>query len=222
MARPKQFDDEALLESMRETFLDIGPGASTQELARRAGVSEGTLFKRFVSKRRMFTESLRMPELEEQTWFMTMLPRAGKGPIEEHLAEIALGLHRHVSVLMPCAQMIAANGKLKPQDFARLLGMEEEAPPFVMLKTVTAFFQREMDLGRVKRTDAEGLARMFIGAVVHDVNIRIHFPDIAPGDDVSVSFKIARTIAELASPGEEIEADKTLSRPLKKTSRSGA
>ena len=38
MARPQQFDNEALLESMRETFLDLGPGASTQELAKRAGV----------------------------------------------------------------------------------------------------------------------------------------------------------------------------------------
>src|SRR5690349_21995772 len=99
---------------MRETFLELGPGASTQELAKRARVSEGTLFKRFTSKRRMFTEALRLPELDECDWFVTIPKRAGKGPIEDHLAEIALGLHRYASVLMPCTQMIAANGKLKP------------------------------------------------------------------------------------------------------------
>lgn len=198
MARPKKFDDEALLESMRETFLDLGPGASTQELAKRARVSEGTLYKRFRSKRRMFTEALRLPELEDCEWFTSIPARAGVGSIEEHLFHIALGMHQYVSELMPCAQMIAANGKLRPQDFAKLLGVDEEAPPFLNIEAMTRYFEREISLGRVRRCDPGGLARMFIGAMIHDVHLRLHFPDHVPGDPTTVARRIAHTVAELA------------------------
>lgn len=198
VARPQQFDSEALLESLRETFLDLGPGASTQELAKRAGVSEGTLYKRFGSKRRMFTEALRLPELEECAWFTSIPARVGVGSIEEHLCQIGEGMHRYVSELMPCAQMIGANGKLRPQDFARLLGGDEEAPPFANIDAMTHYFEREMALGRVRETDAGGLARLFIGAMVHDVHLRLHFPDHVPGDSSTVARRVARTIADLA------------------------
>lgn len=214
MARPKQIDDDALLESIRSTFLELGPGASTQELARRARVSEGTLFKRFATKRRMFTESLRMPELEELEWFQSIPRRVGKGSIEEHLAQIALGFHRYASQVVPCVQMISANGQLKPQDFAKLLGVEDEAPPMVFKRLIADLFRKEMALGRVRETDPEILARLFIGAVIHDVHLRMHFPETAV-DDVSLAFRIARTIADLAVVRKDAS-------PLQETSGSQA
>lgn len=197
VARPKLFDDEALLESMRETFLELGPGASTQELAKRARVSEGTLFKRFDSKRKMFMQALRLPELDQCSWFTEIPERAGKGSLEEHLAVIAIGLNRYAGELMPCAQMIAANGKLRPQDIVKLLGVEDEPPPFVMIARIKGLFEKEMALGRMRETDPEGLARMFIGAVMHNVHVRLHFPDSIPDDD-AVAIRIARTVADLA------------------------
>ena len=198
MARPKQFDSEALLESLRETFLDLGPGASTQELARRAGVSEGTLYKRFGSKLRMFVRALRLSQLEESEWFTSIPSRVGKDSIEEHLFHIALGLHGYVSELMPCAQMIAAHGKLDPKDFAKLLGADEQAPPFMNIDAMTEYFEREMELGRVRLCDAGGLARLFIGAVMHDVNLRLYFPGHLPDDPAGAARRIARTLAQLA------------------------
>ena len=196
MARPQQFESEALLESMRETFLDLGPGASTQELAKRAGVSEGTLFKRFSSKRRMFTEALRLPNLEDCEWFTSMSTRVGVGSVEEQVFLIARGMHQYVSELMPCAQMISANGKLQPQDFAKLLGKKELAPPFLSIEALTRYFEGEMKLGRVRECDAGGLARLVIGAVIHDVHLRLHFQVATPAEQVL--RRIVKTLAELA------------------------
>jgi AcrR family transcriptional regulator len=138
MARPQQFDNEALLESMRDTFLDLGPGASTQELAKRAGVSEGTLYKRFVSKRRMFTEALRLPEVEDFDWFTGMEARIGVLPIAEHLVSIA---HRDARLRQRAAPLLADDRRQRQaqaQDFAQLLGDDEEAPPFVVIKAITS------------------------------------------------------------------------------------
>lgn len=184
---------------MRETFLDLGPGASTQELAKRAGVSEGTLYKRFVSKRRMFTEALRLPEVEDFDWFTGIEARIGVLPVAEHLVSIATGMHGYASRLLPCSQMIGANGKLKPQDFAQLLGDDEEAPPFVNIKTMASFFEREMALGRMRKCDANGLTRLFIGALIHDVHLRMHFPDHMPEEVEAFTHRIVRTIVELTT-----------------------
>ncbi|MCA9576574.1 MAG: TetR/AcrR family transcriptional regulator [Sandaracinaceae bacterium] len=212
MARPQQFDSEALLESMRDTFLDLGPGASTQELAKRAGVSEGTLYKRFGSKLRMFIFALRLPQIEECEWFTSIPERVGKGSIEEHLAHIALGMHSYVSELMPCSQMIAANGKLEPKDFAKLLGKGEKAPPFMSIDAMTSYFQGEMKLGRVRACDPGGLARLFIGAVIHDVNLRLHFPDQVPSSPPTVARLIAETVARLATVPEAQQPTQTPAR----------
>ncbi len=219
MARPQQFDNEALLESMRETFLDLGPGASTQELAKRAGVSEGTLYKRFVSKRRMFTEALRLPEVEDFDWFTGIEARIGVLPVAEHLVSIATGMHGYASRLLPCSQMIGANGKLKPQDFAQLLGDDEEAPPFVVMQAITSLFEREVALGRMRPCDPYGLARLFLGALIHDVHLRMHFPDLMPEGVDAFVRRIVATIVDLTATVETSEFP-AVRQPSKRSARS--
>jgi AcrR family transcriptional regulator len=203
MARPQHFDSDAMLESMRATFLEVGPGVSTQDLAKRAGVSEGTLYKRFGSKLKMFVQALQLPQLDECEWFISIPTRVGEGSVEAHLVAIAVGMHAYVSDLMPCVQMIAANGKLHQKDFAKLLGANEQAPPFMNIDAMTAYFEAEMALGRVRVCDPGGLARMFIGAIMHDVNLRLHFPDNVSVAPVSAAERVARTVVQLAVPGSD-------------------
>lgn len=199
MARPRSIDDETLLDSLKSTFLELGPGASTQELARRAGVSEGTLFKRYGTKRRLFAAAMRLPEIEELPAFQNMLERAGEGSLEARLVELGLCLHEYLSSLLPLVQMIAANGKLTPRDFRGLLGTDEQAPPFVARAAFRALFEREMELGRLRRTDPEVLAMLFVGPVVHDCHLRIHFPDVMQDEPEAFVRRFVRTFLDLAA-----------------------
>jgi len=54
MARPTVIRDETIIDAAREVFLERGFGATTAEVAVRAGVSEGSIFKRFNSKVDLF------------------------------------------------------------------------------------------------------------------------------------------------------------------------
>lgn len=50
MARPVAIHDPTILDAAREVFLLRGAAATTAEVARRAGVSEGSIFKRYRTK----------------------------------------------------------------------------------------------------------------------------------------------------------------------------
>ena len=54
MARTARITEERILEAAREVFLAEGFGAQTAKIAQRAGVSEGSIFKRFATKEALF------------------------------------------------------------------------------------------------------------------------------------------------------------------------
>ena len=54
MPRPRLIDDATLLAAAREVFVEKGVGATTREVARYAGVSEGVIFQRYATKADLF------------------------------------------------------------------------------------------------------------------------------------------------------------------------
>ena len=58
MARTKTISNQAILDCARDVFLEFGSSASTKEIARRAGVSEGVLFQRFPTKSSLFLAAM--------------------------------------------------------------------------------------------------------------------------------------------------------------------
>ena len=54
MGRPKLIEDEELLSAAREVFVEKGIGASTREIAAKAGISEAVIFQRHDTKADLF------------------------------------------------------------------------------------------------------------------------------------------------------------------------
>ena len=98
MARPRTIEDEDLLESIRATFLELGPSAPTNELAARASVSEGTLFKRFGNKRAMFVRAMEPPALEGP-WYDDMQGLAALSSSTPHRPARKSPSHPHHTTL---------------------------------------------------------------------------------------------------------------------------
>jgi AcrR family transcriptional regulator len=48
--RPRSIEDARILAATRDALVTVGPGVTVREIARRADVSEGTVFRRFPSK----------------------------------------------------------------------------------------------------------------------------------------------------------------------------
>jgi AcrR family transcriptional regulator len=61
LARPKTIEDADILRAAREVFIEGGALGSTREIARRMGVSEATLFKRFPTKTALFLAAMAPP-----------------------------------------------------------------------------------------------------------------------------------------------------------------
>ena len=63
MARPTVIRNEAILQAARDVFLERGILATSAEVAQRAGVSEGSLFKRFKTKADLFRAAMGLDEI---------------------------------------------------------------------------------------------------------------------------------------------------------------
>jgi AcrR family transcriptional regulator len=199
MSRPIKYEDEALLESLRATFLELGPGATSVELARRAGVSEGTLFKRFGTKRRLFELAMRLPPIEDQLWFRDLLQLAGQGSLRANLTALAHSMMTYLGEVMPLIETLMSSG-FKPRDLPGLLD-DDEAPPHVLQTQVTKYLEREMKLGRMRQLDGRTLADLLLGACFKHVHEQAHFAGLFGSETTDeVAARIASLIVELTGP----------------------
>ena len=77
MSRPTSIKDQTIIDAARAVFLERGFGATTAEVAERAMVSEGTLFKRFRTKAELFQAAMH-PQFAELGWLADLEARVGQ------------------------------------------------------------------------------------------------------------------------------------------------
>jgi AcrR family transcriptional regulator len=162
MARPKTIDNETIIEAARKLFLEKGFRVSTAEIAKAAGVSEGSIFNRFSTKEALFHSAMGIPQLDFEKLFEA---RVGQGQVEEQLTEIMLELVSFFRELMPRMMMLWAHPGMNPLELHR----KPDTPPLLMLKAFTHYFDEEMRLGRIRSADPEVTARMCLGSVYNFV-----------------------------------------------------
>ena len=197
MSRPVTYDTEELLASARKTFLEIGPSASTQTLAKNAGVSEGTLFKRFGTKKKLFLQAIQFPALEEHAWFRDLLADAETHPLEEVLYQAGLGLQLHFAQALPSIQMMMAYPDLTPADHRAIMG-NENPMPIAIKRRFRELFEAEIAAGRVPPNDAYSLACMYAGAIINDAHHRLIL-EVRDEEEDPEAFarRVARTFVSL-------------------------
>lgn len=161
MARHKVVPDEAILDAARVVFLEQGVAASTQEIARRANVSEALVFKRFKTKEQLFKASMDLAEAP--AWVRRLQELQGQGDLKENLAEICALFVETLRKMMPRMMMLWSARRETFEPFCH------HAPPVRSLRAMTEFFDAEMGAGRMKRCDPEVVARALQGALTHYV-----------------------------------------------------
>lgn len=161
MARPVRISEEKILEAARAVFLNLGFAGTTAEVARRAGVAEGSIFKRFATKVDLFRAAMQ-PEMDEPDWVRTLLnSEEGSNP-REVLMQCGLQAVEFLRRLIPLIMMQWSSGKH--------FGLPEHlqgpnGPPRRALKAWAAFFEREMRAGRMRKHEPEVVARMMFGSI---------------------------------------------------------
>ncbi|WAL60839.1 TetR/AcrR family transcriptional regulator [Thermocoleostomius sinensis] len=162
MGRSRIITDKQILEAAREVFLAEGFGASTVEIARRAGVSEGSIFKRFSTKEKLFFAA--MSEASSPQWVKTLNALIGQGDLKQNLIALSQQVIECLREFVPRIIMARSKGLLSPA----LVGLDE--PPLARdLKALTDFFDEEMKLGRIRAGNPEVPARILLGTLTNHV-----------------------------------------------------
>ncbi len=196
MARPRTIDDDTILAAAREVFMRDGGQATTAEVARAAGISEGTIFKRFATKDELFASAFEC----HSAWLADLPARAGQGDLRAHLATVIAELLAMFRVVLPRVMMRAAHGGMTA---AALFRDMPEPPPVRVLRLLGDWLAAEMKLGRLRSTDAQVAARALIGAAHNVAFLELVAPEAARTDDDA----FAAALADLLVGGLRPEQD---------------
>jgi AcrR family transcriptional regulator len=172
MSRPTTIRDEDILQAARAVFLERGLSAPTAEIAHRAGISEGSIFKRWPNKAALMHAALDVGDLAP-TWLdqleaaMVADPPA---PVREVLIQVsteALEFYRHMVPRM-MMRWSAQSADERPEASFKpscAQGSEEEPPPLRSLRVMRAYFALEAARGRLSVAEPEVPARMLGGSL---------------------------------------------------------
>jgi AcrR family transcriptional regulator len=161
MARPQSITDEEILEAAREVFLEHGIQAPTSAIAEHAGISEGTIFRRYETKDQLFHAAMGIPHAPD--WFAQAEELQGHEDVEEALTQLGFGMVDFFSDMIPKMSMLMSCGAPGPHMFKG----NSNAPPIRAIRTLTQFFAAHQKAGRLQDFDPEIGARMFLGAIFH-------------------------------------------------------
>jgi len=172
MSRPTTIRDEAILEAARAVFLERGLAAPTADVAQRAGISEGSIFKRWPSKAALVHAALDVNAIHP-AWIdrleaaMRAEPPDPVGDVLRQVSTEALEFYRRLVPTMMMRWSAQTSPSVPCGDFdpARAGEFVGEPPPLRTLRVLTAYFALEASRGRIATPEPEVPARMLAGAL---------------------------------------------------------
>ena len=161
MARTKTITDEQILEATRVMFRRHGFAATTSQIAEEAGISEGSIFRRYASKQELMVCAL---GISRPRWIeLAAELRGDERPLPEQLTELVTALLDFFIENIPKMTAMMACGHEMRRDMLR----SPDAPPVLGLKALANYFALLRADGRIRMADPEILARMLLALTHH-------------------------------------------------------
>ena len=161
MARPQSISDEEILEAARDVVLEHGVQVATSVIAEEAGISEGTIFRRFETKETLFHKAMGIPRDPE--WFDLARELHDHDDVEDALLILGTELVEFFTDMIPKISMLMSCGAAEPDMFEG----DADAPPIRAIRALRDFFAAHQRAGRLQNFDPEIAARMFLGSIFH-------------------------------------------------------
>jgi AcrR family transcriptional regulator len=179
MPRPVSIQDDVILRAAREVFLEKGWDATTSEIAAKAGVSHGIIFKRFKTKQALFQSAMH----EQSDWGQTipalLNSSVGRKDVETTLVELGSLFVEKFLLIIPTLMMAWSNKQenLSQSEPATITGKDRAERALQAVKTIAAYLKAESRLGRIRETDFEVVAQAFVGALWHHAFLQVMLSD---------------------------------------------
>lgn len=167
-------------------------GATTKQIARAAGCSEGTLYNHFSDKRELVVAAM-SEEVPAFVSYARELPdRAGTASVRENLeelAELAVGFYTDV---LPFLAPTFTNPELR--DRHRAMALELDRGPHKTVNAVAEYLQREQAAGRIaEAVDPDATALLLLGACFQlatlDIGFGLDLLELDPDDFVPAAIR---------------------------------
>lgn len=140
--------------------MEQGFGTSTKEIARRAGVSEGVIFQRFVTKEELFFAAMVPPPADVKA--LLHHPRSkGRALLEK----IMLSMMDYCRATLPVLLPLMSHPAFRFEEFAT---RHPDSPFNVLRRELFEFFVREQRAGRIGAVDP-GAAALLVWATAQTV-----------------------------------------------------
>jgi len=146
-----------ILQAARRLFSHRGyDGTTTRDLARKAGVAEGTLFRYFENKKAILIAVATQGWFELLTDLLTELSEMGSyDAVGQIMQRRLLNLQANADVLRVCFMEVQFHPELRDRIQTEVISK--------MLSVAEAFFQTAMDRGVYRPMDPKVVARVFLG-----------------------------------------------------------
>lgn len=159
MGRHKTVQDEQLLEHARQVFLEHGALGSTKDIARRAGISESTLFQRYPTKPALFLAAMVPPEVD----LHTIMGGARQEPdVRQALTGIGLRMLAYFRQLIPVLLQLMTHPQISIRDISAHF---QRTPPQALTEALAGFLDEARDRGEVSGQHTLAAAGLFISAI---------------------------------------------------------
>lgn len=157
--RPQTVTDEQILKIARKVFLENGPQASVEVIAKKLGLSQPALFKRFGTKRNLIIQAMQMPK--NIAWFRTVEDGPDDRPFNDQLKEITENISRFLKTIQPVIQFISMTD-ISPIE---LMPKGEMPPPLKGLHKLTNWLEQCHKKGLIRKTDFQQAAMGIMGSI---------------------------------------------------------
>jgi AcrR family transcriptional regulator len=159
MARITTISDERILSAARKVFLEQGFSVPATEIAKRAGISSGSIFKRFETKENLFFAAM----ICESKWSDGLVPLVGVGDLKVNLEAIASAILSFSREMLPRSMMAWSLRNGSDQSNAE----NSESSVARDIRLLAEFLQHERDIGRLRPSlDTYVTAHTIVGTMM--------------------------------------------------------
>jgi AcrR family transcriptional regulator len=140
MARTASITDGQILDAARQVFLEQGFNAPATEIAAKAGISSGSIFKRYETKEALFFAAMSC----ESQWAGGLEKLVGQGELKVNLEAIANAIFAFAREMLPRSMLGWSLRHCATQTEGR------ETPVARDIRLLANFLKAEQDMGRLR------------------------------------------------------------------------
>lgn len=161
MARKTTITDDQILDAARTMFRRHGFAATTAQIADEAGISEGSIFRRWASKQELMMCALGVTPPRWVALAKTL--QDDERPVEVQLTELTTAMLDFFLENIPQMVAMMSAGVAVRQKFM----CSDDAPPVQGLRAIANYFAHLRANGSIRMSDPEIAARVLLATTHH-------------------------------------------------------